>query len=80
VALGQYETGRSIHSNGIGGIIMFFKSLFTDNEWDGDLVKVAGVALILVGIVGFFTERANFEYVIGFGAALAATGKFSKAG
>jgi hypothetical protein len=58
----------------------FIKSLFTDGEWDGDLVKVAGVALIAIGLVGFFTARPGFEFVLGFGAALAATGKFSAQG
>ena len=58
----------------------FIKSLFTDGEWDGDLVKVFGAVLIVVGLVGFFLKVPGFEWVIGFGAALASTGKFSKQG
>ena len=55
----------------------FIKSLFTDGQWDGDLVKVFGAVLIVVGIVGFFMEKQNFQWLIGFGASMAATGKFS---
>lgn len=57
----------------------FIRSLFTDGEWDGDLVKVAGFALIVAGVVGWFMGR-DPAFVIGFGAALAASGKFSKQG
>jgi hypothetical protein len=57
----------------------FIHSLFTDNEWDGDLVKVAGVVLIVVGVIGWF-NKLDPTFIIGFGAALAATGKFSKQG
>jgi hypothetical protein len=57
----------------------FIASLFTDGEWDGDLVKVAGVALIVVGVIGWF-NKLDPTFIIGFGAALAATGKFSKQG
>jgi len=59
--------------------VNFIKSLFTDGEWDGDLVKVAGFALIVVGVIGWFTGR-DPAFVIGFGAALAASGKFSSQG
>lgn len=57
----------------------FIKSLFTDGAWDGDLVKVAGFALIVVGVVGWFMGR-DPAFIVGFGAALAATGKFSSQG
>ena len=57
----------------------FILSLFTDKDWDGDLVKVAGVALIVIGIIGWFQGR-DPAFIIGFGAALAATGKFSAQG
>lgn len=57
----------------------FIKSLFTDGQWDGDLVKVAGFALIVVGVVGWFMGR-DPAFIVGFGAALAATGKFSSQG
>ena len=55
----------------------FIKSLFTDGQWDGDLVKVFGAVLIVVGVVGFFMEKQNFQWIIGFGASMAVTGKFS---
>ncbi len=55
------------------------KALFTDGEWDADLVKVAGFALIVVGVVGWFLGK-DPAFIVGFGAALAATGKFSKQG
>ena len=57
----------------------FIKSLFTDGQWDGDLVKVMGFALIVTGVVGWFLGR-DPAFVIGFGALLAATGKFSNQG
>jgi hypothetical protein len=57
----------------------FFKSLFTDGEWDGDIVKVMGAALIVVGVVGWFLGK-DPAFIVGFGAALAASGKFSKQG
>lgn len=55
------------------------KSLFTDGEWDADVTKVLGVILILVGLVGWWFGR-DPTFVIGFGSALAATGKFSSQG
>ena len=55
----------------------FFKSLFTDGEWDGDPVKVFGILLILCGVVGFFISIPEWQWMIGFGASLVATGKFS---
>jgi len=57
----------------------FIKSLFTDGEWDGDIVKVMGAALIVVGVVGWFLGK-DPAFIVGFGAALAASGKFSKQG
>jgi hypothetical protein len=55
------------------------KALFTDGEWDADLVKVTGFALVVVGVAGWFMGR-DPAFIVGFGAALCATGKFSKAG
>jgi len=55
----------------------FFKSLFTDGEWDGDVVKVFGVILVICGIVGFFLAIPEWQWIIGFGSTLIATGKFS---
>lgn len=57
----------------------FIKSLFTDGDWDGDIVKVLGFALIVIGVVGWWFGK-DPTHIIGFGAALCATGKFSKQG
>lgn len=57
----------------------FIKSLFTDGEWDGDIVKVLGFTLVVIGVVGWWLGK-DPAYIIGFGAALCATGKFSKQG
>lgn len=57
----------------------FFKSLVTDGEWDADLTKILGLALIIAGVVGWFFGR-DPAFVIGFGSALVATGKFSAQG
>ena len=58
----------------------WFVSLFTDREWDTDLTKVLGFFIILAGLTGFFLNKSDFQWVIGFGATLVATGKFSKEG
>jgi len=60
-------------------MLKFIKSLFTDGDWDGDIVKVLGFALIATGVVGWWFGK-DPAYIIGFGAALCATGKFSKQG
>lgn len=58
----------------------WFTSLFTDREWDCDLTKVLGFLIIVAGIVGFFLEKSDFQWIVGFGSTLVATGKFSKEG
>lgn len=58
----------------------WFTSLFTDKDWDSDLTKVLGFAIIVAGLVGFFLGKSDFQWVVGFGATLVATGKFSKEG
>lgn len=58
----------------------WFTSLFTDRDWDCDITKVLGFGIIVVGLVGFFMDKSNFEWVIAFGSGLVATGKFSKEG
>lgn len=58
----------------------WFTSLFTDRDWDFDLTKVLGFCIVVTGIVGFFLSKADFQYIIAFGAGLIATGKFSKDG
>ncbi|CAK0777480.1 hypothetical protein CCP3SC15_5800003 [Gammaproteobacteria bacterium] len=55
------------------------RALFTDGEWDADIVKVLGFSLIVAGVVGWFLGK-DPAFVVGFGAALAASGKFSKQG
>lgn len=55
-------------------------SLFTDSEWDADVTKVFGVAVVSAGIVGFFMQKQDFQWVVAFGAGLISTGKFSKNG
>lgn len=57
----------------------FLKSLFTDGEWDGDLTKVLGFCIVVLGIVGWFMGKDPLP-LLGFGGALAATGKFSQQG
>jgi len=57
----------------------FLKSIFTDGEWDADATKIFGIMLIIAGVVGWFMDK-DPSIIIGTGAALAATGKFSKQG
>ena len=58
----------------------WFTSLFTDREWDFDITKVLGFIIVVAGIVGFFLEKADFQWIVSMGAGLIATGKFSKEG
>ena len=58
----------------------WFTSLFTDREWDFDITKVLGFAIVVAGLVGFFLEKSDFQLIIAFGSGLIATGKFSKEG
>lgn len=61
-------------------MIKAIKSLFTDKEWDLDATKLFGFCLVVAGIVGWWLGKDNFQWVIGFGAGLISTGKFSKEG
>lgn len=61
------------------GLKRIIKALFTDGEWDPDLTKVMGFGLIVVGVIGWFMDK-DPAFIVGFGASLAATGKFSKTG
>jgi hypothetical protein len=54
-------------------------ALFTDGEWASDLTKVAGLALLVVAVIGWFHGR-DPSVLIGFGSGLVASGKFSKQG
>lgn len=58
----------------------WLSSLFTDKEWDLDLAKVLGFGIVIAGLIGFYLGKADFQWVIAFGAGLIATGKFSKEG
>lgn len=58
----------------------WFTSLFTDREWDTDITKVLGFIIVVAGIVGFFMEKPDFQWIVSMGAGLIATGKFSKEG
>ena len=58
----------------------WFTSLFTDREWDTDLTKVLGFVIVVAGIVGFFMEKSDFQWIVAFGSGLIATGKFSREG
>lgn len=59
-------------------MLKFFKSLVTDKDWDGDAAKVFGLSLVVAGLTGFFLGKAGFEWVIGFGATMIATGKWAE--
>lgn len=58
----------------------WFRSLFSDKEWDFDLSKVWGTITVIIGFVGFFMEKPHFEWLVAGGLSLIATGKFSKEG
>lgn len=58
----------------------WFTSLFTDKDWDFDITKVLGFGIVVTGLVGFFLEKSDFQWIIAFGSGLIATGKFSKEG
>lgn len=58
----------------------FIQAIFTDREWDADATKIFGFLIVIAGLVGFFLGKTDFQWVIGFGAGLVATGKFSKEG
>lgn len=62
-----------------GKIMKIIKALFTDAEWDADLVKILGFLLIVAGVVGWFLGK-DPAFIVGFGAPLCASGKFSKQG
>lgn len=46
------------------------KSLFTDSEWDYDVSKITGIAIIIFGCVLAWKEKESAVAVIGFGAGL----------
>lgn len=62
----------------IKAFFAFFLSLVTDKDWDGDAAKFFGLALIISGVVGFFLGRSEFQWLVGFGATMIGTGKWSE--
>lgn len=60
----EKETGKETEKKN------WFKSLFTDREWDADASKIVGFALVVAGCVGFFMAKENFQWLIAFGAGL----------
>lgn len=50
-------------------------SLLSDQDWDADLTKVAGVVLMAIGVVGWWYGKADFQWIVGVGAGMASTGK-----
>lgn len=61
-------------------ILKQIASLFTDNEWDADIVKVCGFALIVVGLIGWWCGKSDFQWVVLIGGTMISTGKFSVLG
>lgn len=45
-------------------------SMFSDSEWDADMAKIIGFILIVIGVVGFFTQKDGWQWLITAGAAL----------
>lgn len=48
----------------------FLKCFFTDSEYDPDMAKITGFALVIVSVVGFFLKIDGWQWLIGFGAGL----------
>lgn len=50
----------------------WFKSLFTDKDWDFDLAKIVGFVVVGCGIAGFFLgkEEGIVMAMLGFGSGL----------
>lgn len=59
-------------------MMKFLKSLVTDKDWDGDAAKVFGLALVAAGVAGFFLGKADFQWLVGFGAGMIGTGKWAE--
>jgi len=55
-------------------------SLVSDKDWDADVVKILGIALVAAGVVGWWKGKTDFQWIVGYGSTLVATGKFSKQG
>lgn len=58
----------------------WWTSLWTDREWDADLTKVAGFVITIVGLIGWWQCKPDFQWVVGFGIGAMTSGKFSKEG
>ena len=48
----------------------FLNSLFSDKDFDWDLSKFVGFGCVVVGIVGFFLAKDNFQFVFLAGCGL----------
>ena len=62
------------------GFVKQFTALFTDAEWDADPVKIFGFIILVVGLVGWWFEKQDFQWVVYLGGGMLTTGKFSKQG
>lgn len=58
----------------------FLLSLVTDVDWDGDAAKVAGLIMMICGLVGFFLGKSQFEFLLITGGAMITSGKWSTQG
>lgn len=48
----------------------FFRSIFSDSEFDFDLSKIVGFITVTCGIVGFFLGKDNFQFIFLAGCGL----------
>jgi len=55
-------------------------ALFTDKDFDADITKVGGFALMICGTVGFFLALPEWSIMLGIGSAMCGIGKISKEG
>lgn len=58
----------------------WLKSITTDADWDPDATKILGLVMVVAGVIGWLVLGRDPTYVMGFGSALVAAGKFSAQG
>lgn len=58
----------------------WLKSLFTDADWDFDITKVLGFALVIIGLIGYFKAFPDFKWFVVTGCTMIVSGKFSQQG
>lgn len=51
-------------------MIKAIKSIFSDKDFDADASKIIGIACTVCGIVGFFLELSEWQWLVGFGVGL----------